>query len=88
MGRRILLTKSPATARAIRGETLMSTDETDRLKSLFESVTGETTVTDSQSVEIGEREIVDSAESEAVDTIDHHGFVDVIDDAEPSEDTS
>ncbi|MFW6435766.1 MAG: hypothetical protein ACOCY1_05230 [Halovenus sp.] len=64
----------------------MSTDETDKLKSLFESVTGETTVTDAQSVEIADREIVDSAESVAVDTIDHHGFVDVIDDAEPAED--
>ena len=64
----------------------MSTDDADDLRSLFESVTGETTVTDTQSSDVGSREIVDNPESDAVDTIDHHGFDDVIDDVDPSDD--
>jgi len=58
---------------------------TDDLLALFESVTGETTVTETQRAEIGAREIVESRDADAVDTIDHHGFVDVIDDVEPSD---
>lgn len=64
----------------------MATDDTDDLLALFESVTGETTVTDTQRAETGTKEVAESQDVDAVDTIDHHGFVDVIDDVEPSDD--
>jgi len=63
----------------------MSEKETDKLQALFQSVTGDTTVVEKQETECGDREIADTTDSEASDTIDHHGFADVIDDAEPED---
>lgn len=58
----------------------------DELQSLFESVTGDTTVVEKQESETGDREIDETADDAAKDAIDHHGFGDVIDNAEPADD--
>lgn len=65
---------------------MTSEDHTDSLKSIFESVTGDTTVVESQEEDIDKRAIEESRDSEPVDAIDHHGFGDVIDSAEPADD--
>lgn len=62
----------------------MSQNETDKLQKLFQSVTGDTMVVEKQETERSDREIVDTTEAGPSDTIDHHGFADVIDDAEPT----
>lgn len=65
----------------------MTRDTTvDELQSLFESVTGDTTVVERQERETGDREIDETSESGANDAIDHHGFGDVIDTVEPADD--
>lgn len=57
-------------------------DSTDDLGSLFESITGDTSVVETQREETTARDVEDVADDEAVDAIDYHGFGDVIDGAE------
>jgi len=64
----------------------MDNENTAKLKDIFESVTGDTTVVETQHTESENREIEARDESEAVDAIDHHGFDDVIDTVEPADD--
>ncbi|WP_265107854.1 hypothetical protein [Halosolutus halophilus] len=61
------------------------TDKTDRLKSVYLSVTGGDTepVVETQVEESSTRELRDEQAAEAVGPAEHHGLDDAIDDPEP-----
>lgn len=60
-------------------------DSTDDLGTLFESITGDTSVVEPQREEASSREIEDGADGRSVDAVEHHGFADVIDGPEAAD---
>lgn len=62
----------------------MTDDErADQLGSLFESVTGDTSVVEQQRTVDGTR-LVTGESADAVDPVEHHGLADAIDDPTPA----
>jgi hypothetical protein len=65
--------------------TMTGAERTAELGSLFESVTGETSVVDRQLNEAGTRVVDEHVDGGAVGAVEHHGFADAIDGPSPSD---
>lgn len=64
----------------------MTDDErADELGSLFVSVTGDTSVAESQEDDADTRELTEDVDEESADPIAHHGLGDAIDDPDVAE---
>ena len=63
----------------------MSEDDAERLRSVFESVTGRTSVVETQREDSGSRDVDAAAADGVVGPAEHHGLEDAIDDPEAVE---
>lgn len=61
-------------------------DRADELRSLFTSITGDTSVVESQQSDTDHRAVDDDELDQDSDTIEHHGFSDVIDQPDLTDD--
>ena len=63
----------------------MAERDAERLGSVFESVTGRTSVVETQREDTGSRDVDADTTGRVVGPAEHHGLEDAIDDPEPAE---